>query len=79
MELQVFDTYIKGANGEMHIDILMPKPKKSKHALVAGKEFLNSIGEENAELTSCRFCHVIQGTPEQIKDVEKQGYYILEL
>ena len=81
MELQVFDTYVKGKNGEIHIDILVPKGKDINFALDSGKKFLKTINEEGAELTTkeCRFCHITDASEIHQKEVETQGYAIIKM
>lgn len=81
MKLQVFDTWIEGSKGKIHIDILMPEGKSVDDAIASGKEFLKSISEENATLTTkeCGFCHIASATSEQEKDVNEKGYSIIKM
>lgn len=81
MGLQVFDTYVEGSKGTIHIDILMPEGKSKDEAIECGKKFLKSIGEENAKLTTeeCRFCHITIPSEDQQKDIDAQGYSIIKM
>jgi len=81
MDLQVFDTWIEGSKGGIHIDVLVPKDKKLDDAIKFGKEFLKSIGEEGAKMTTeeCTFCHIQKAIPEQEKEVNEKGYFIIKM
>jgi len=81
MEIHVYDTYVKAADGHtMHFDVLTSE-KDHEKAIAHGKEWLKSINEENAEMTTkeCTFCHS-QGATEPIeKSIKEQGYYIQKM
>lgn len=81
MDVQVFDTWIKGSKGDIHIDILMPTDKKVGDAIEAGKKFLKRIGEDKATFATeeCSFCHIQACTPEQAKAIEDDGYAIIKM
>jgi hypothetical protein len=81
MEIHVYDTYVKAADGHtMHFDVITGVKDHAK-ALAYGKEWLKSIGEGDAKITTeeCQFCHS-QGAPapveQQIKD---KGYFIQKM
>ena len=67
MDFHVFDTYVKSKNGQiMHFDIITDK--KVEKAILFAKEWLRSINEENATVTTqeCKFCHT-QSVPEDMR------------
>jgi hypothetical protein len=68
MEIHVYDTYVKAADGHtMHFDVITGEKDHDK-ALTYGKEWLQSVGEGEAEMTTneCQFCHS-QGAPEPVE------------
>jgi len=81
MEIHVYDTYVKAADGHtMHFDVITGE-KDHEKALTYGKEWLKSIGEENSTMTTneCQFCHS-QGAPEPVeKEIKDQGYFIQKM
>ncbi len=81
MEIHVYDTYVKAADGHtMHFDVITGE-KDHEKALIYGKEWLKSIGEENAEMTTkeCQFCHS-QNAPEPVEqEIKEQGYFIQKM
>ena len=81
MEIHVYDTYVKAANGRtMHFDVITGKKDHGK-AIEYGKEWLASIGEGDATMTTneCRFCHS-QGAPAPVADaIREQGYFIQKM
>lgn len=82
MKVQVFDTYVKNAKGEtMHFDVLIPEGKKLDDALTSAKEWLKTIKEEAATITSeeCSYCHTQNGNPEVEKSIKDKGYHILKM
>ena len=59
MDFHVFDTYVKASDGHtMHFDVITDK-KDSASAVSFAKEWLKTIGENNAIVTTeeCKFCH----------------------
>ena len=51
MEIHVYDTYVKAADGHtMHFDVITGEKDHPK-AIEFGKEWLAEIGEAEAELT----------------------------
>ena len=54
MEIHVYDTYVKAADGHtMHFDVITGEKDHDK-ALTFGKEWLESVGEGKAEMTTKR-------------------------
>ena len=63
MEIHVYDTYVKAADGHtMHFDVITGEKDHPK-AIEYGKEWLKEIGEGEAQMTQneCTFCHSIFG------------------
>lgn len=81
MEIHVYDTYVKAKDGHtMHFDVITGEKDHDK-ALTYGKEWLKSVNEENAEMTTneCQFCHS-QNAPEPVEQVIKEkGYFIQKM
>jgi len=77
----VFDTYAKTSQGKIiHFDVVLNEQDQQK-ALNYAKEWLKSIGEENATVTSknCYFCHSIEAPIELSQQINDQGYAIYKL
>ena len=81
MGFHVFDTYVKSKNGHvMHFDVVTDKNDTEK-AITFAKEWLKSIGENNAKVTTeeCRFCHT-QSVSEEIEiEIMTNGYFIAKM
>lgn len=81
MEIHVYDTYVKAADGHtMHFDVITNEKDHDK-AIEYGKEWLASVGEGDAVMTAkeCQFCHT-QGAPPQVEDsIKEKGYYIQKM
>ena len=81
MDFHVFDTYVKSENGHtIHFDIITDK-KETEKAISFAKNWLNSIGEETAKITSeeCKFCHT-QSVQEEIEiEIMTNGYFISKM
>ena len=81
MDFHVFDTYVKAKDGKtMHFDVVTDK-KETQKAITYAKEWLKTIGEENAVVTTeeCRFCHT-QTVPEEIEiEIMTNGYFISKM
>ncbi len=81
MGFHVFDTYVKSKNGHvMHFDVITDKNNTEK-AITFAKEWLKSIGEEDAKVTTeeCRFCHT-QSVSEEIEiEIMTNGYFIAKM
>jgi len=81
MDIQVFDTWVEGSKGKMHFDVYMPKGKSVNEAINSAKNFLTSIGQEKAKVTTeeCSFCHIQQAQPNQEKEINEKGYFIYKM
>lgn len=81
MEIHVYDTYVKAADGHtMHFDVLT-KEKNHEGAIAYAKEWLGTINEGSAEVTTkeCQFCHS-QGAPEPVeREINEKGYFIQKM
>ena len=81
MEIHVYDTYVKAADGHtMHFDVLT-KEKDHDKAMSYAKEWLGTIGEGNSNVTTeeCRFCHS-QGASEPVEtEINQKGYFIQKM
>jgi len=81
MDFHVFDTYVKAKDGHtMHFDVITDS-KETETAISYAKNWLVTIGEENAKVTleECRFCHS-QSVPEEIEiEIMTNGYFISKM
>ncbi len=81
MEIHVYDTYVKAADGHtMHFDVITGEKDHDK-AITYGKEWLQSVGEGEAEMTTneCQFCHS-QGAAEPVEQaIKEKGYFIQKM
>ena len=81
MEVHVYDTYVKAADGHtMHFDVITGERNHDK-AIQYGKEWLESIGEGSAVMTTneCQFCHS-KGAPEPVvQEIQQKGYFIQKM
>ena len=79
MEIHVYDTYVKAADGHtMHFDVITGEKDHPK-AIEYGKEWLKEIGEGEAQMTQneCTFCHS-QSCPEPVEQaIKEKGYFTL--
>ena len=81
MNCYVYDTYVKAKDGhEMHFDVITGKKDHAK-AIAYGKEWLKSIGQKNAVMTSkeCEYCHSQDASLTAAKAIREKGYYIFEM
>ncbi|OAI05238.1 hypothetical protein A1353_11695 [Methylomonas methanica] len=81
MEIHVYDTYVKARdNHVMHFDVFTAS-KDGEQAIQYAKQWLASIGENNAVVSSkeCRFCHTQQAPAEVIETIKRQGYFIYKM
>ncbi len=83
MEVAVWDTYVKKKDGTvMHFDILAPSSQRDTTVIHNyGREYLRTKGQEGQALTAkeCRFCHVESMRPKWAEQIQKQGYFIIEM
>ncbi|MBL7776486.1 MAG: DUF2024 family protein [Saprospiraceae bacterium] len=81
MQVAVYDTYVLMSNGATaHFDILAPQNTAPEQVLEFGKKYLAErqiLGQLSSQ--ECQFCHVETLTPEVAAELERQGYYILEM
>ena len=81
MDFHVFDTYVKASDGHtMHFDVITDK-KDSASAVSFAKEWLKTIGENNAIVTTeeCKFCHS-ESVPEYTEiEIMTNGYFIVKM
>ena len=81
MEIHVYDTYVRAKDGHtMHFDVITGEKDHGK-AIDYGREWLESIGESNAAITTneCQFCHS-QSAPAPIADaIKDSGYFIQKM
>jgi len=81
MEIFVFDTYVKAKDGHtMHFDVITGEQDYDK-ALEYGKEWLKSIDEGEAKMSTneCKFCHS-QSAPDAVEvEINTNGYFIQKM
>jgi len=81
MEIHVYDTYVKAAEGKtMNLDVITGEKDHDK-AITNGKEWLKSVNEGESEMTTneCTFCHS-QGAPEPVEQaIKEKGYFIQKM
>ncbi len=81
MEIHVYDTYVKAKDGHiMHFDVFTTV-RDEKKAIEYAKQWLASIGEGDAVVTSkeCRFCHSLGAPADVIETINKEGYFIYKM
>ncbi len=83
MQIHVYDTYVKAKDGHiMHFDVFTAV-KDDQKAIEYAKEWLSSINEGEAAVTTkeCRFCHTdSRGMPQEVVDaINQNGYYIYKM
>jgi heterodisulfide reductase subunit B len=79
--VRVYDTWVEGKKGTIHFDVMTTDEAT---ALKLAKEYLASIGEAGAAVTTeeCQFCHnepLVMFSAEQQKQFREQGGFILPL
>ncbi len=83
MQVTVWDTYVIKQDGTvMHFDIIAPETEKDTAVIHNyGKAYLKNKGQEGQSLTAkeCRRCHVRDLQAQWEADINRQGYYILEM
>lgn len=81
MDIHVYDTYVKAKDGRtMHFDVFTAVRDDQK-AIESAKEWLTSIGEGEALITSkeCNFCHIQSASLNVIEAINKDGYFIYKM
>ena len=80
--IHIFDVYAKAAAGRiMHFDVILPVNDPAL-ALASAKDWLRSIGEDNASVNTgnCCFCHSEANAPPKMsQDIAQQGYAIYKM
>jgi len=77
--LHVYDTWVNGKSGRIHFDVMTTDEAT---ALTLAKEYLISIGESTATVTTkeCQFCHseplFMFSAEQQTQDKEKGGFIV---
>ena len=83
MKVSVWDTYVKREDGKlMHFDILVPSELNDEKIIFKyGEEFLKRKPFGTGELSSneCTFCHIEEATDEMINQIDKNGFFIIEM
>ena len=79
--IHVYDTWVTGKIGRIHFDVMTTDEAT---ALKLAKEYLVSIGEPTATITTreCQFCHsepLVMFTAEQQKQVKEKGGFIVRM
>jgi hypothetical protein len=77
----VFDTYAKTGRGRIiHFDVIIDEQDAEK-ALQCAKDWLQSIGENDAEVSakSCCFCHSAEAPEHLRREIDQRGYAIFKL
>lgn len=79
--VHVFDTWVDGARGKIHFDVMTTDQETALHLANA---YLAGIGEPTAEITvkECRFCHMeprVFFSAAQQRQFRERGGFILEL
>ena len=83
MYVAVWDTYVTKKDGSvMHFDIIAPVEIEDANKIHEfGREYLKTKGQEGQPLTSeeCTFCHIETLKPYNEEEINKKGYYIVEM
>ncbi|MBD3582210.1 DUF2024 family protein [Flavobacterium selenitireducens] len=83
MKVAVWDTYVTRNDGSiMHFDIVVPDELKDENIIhTFGQQYLAAKGQNGLTLNSeeCRYCHIEVAPPPVVDDIERQGYYIVEM
>lgn len=81
MNIDVYDTYVRTAEGDiLHFDILLPSGEGKKAGQYA-QEWLQNIGRIPSGISqeNCRFCHTETATPEVQRQIREHGYFIIQM
>ena len=82
-KVNVWDTYVTKKDGNiMHFDIIAPIEITDTTTIYNyGKEYLKTKGQAGQPITSkqCRLCHVERLRPEWEAEIDKKGYFIIEM
>ena len=81
MNFYVFDTYVKANDGHtIHFDVITDK-NDTASAISFAKEWLKSIKENNALVTTkeCKFCHSETVSEDIEIEIMTNGYFIIQM
>lgn len=82
-KVNVWDTYVTKKDGNiMHFDIIAPVEITDTTTIYDyGKEYLKTKNQEGQPITSkqCRLCHIERLSPEWEVEIDKKGYFIIEM
>ncbi|HJJ21988.1 MAG: DUF2024 family protein [Crenarchaeota archaeon] len=81
MNFHVFDTYVKANDGHtIHFDVITDK-NDTASAISFAKEWLKSIKENNALVTTkeCKFCHSETVSEDIEIEIMTNGYFIVKM
>lgn len=82
-KVNIWDTYVTKKDGTiMHFDIVAPVEDTDTTIIYSyGKDYLRTKGQEGQSLSSkqCRLCHIEKLRPEWEKEIDKNGYFIIEM
>lgn len=86
IDVHVFDTYVKANDWHtMHFDVCATTNDEKK-AIQYAKDWLNSIGEGKAKVTTkeCSYCHTSVRDPstmpqDRLNDLKTKGHYIIKM
>jgi hypothetical protein len=83
MSIAVWDTYVQRDDRRtMHFDILAPSSITDQATVFEyGNHYLKRKGITGKMLSSseCKFCHIEQGTEEQLAAIQQSGYTVIEM
>lgn len=83
MKVAVWDTYVTKKDGNvMHFDIIAPQEIRDPNIIYGyGKDYLKTKEQDGQALTSkeCSFCHIETLRPQWEEEINKKGYFILEM
>ncbi len=81
MNFHVFDSYVKANDGHtIHFDVITDK-NDTASAISFAKEWLKSIKENNALVTTkeCKFCHSETVSEDIEIEIMTNGYFIIKM
>ncbi len=81
MNFHVFDAYVKANDGHtIHFDVITDK-NDTASAISFAKEWLKSIKENNALVTTkeCKFCHSETVSEDIEIEIMTNGYFIIKM
>lgn len=82
-EVAVWDTYVKKKDGSvLHFDIIVPASLQNADQIYQfGATYLLAKNEPDGVIESeaCQFCHIESPGEDVLSDIERQGFYILEM